>query len=57
MGMNRLEVSTMDPSIMTLEDFRKIGEVNQDMWATQKGIGELANCGGCKTMISKEMAF
>lgn len=55
--MEKLVIEAVDRKDLTEKDFVGIHEVMQDMWASEAGLGELAQCTECGKMISKEEAF
>ena len=55
--MNALSIESVDPSKLSSKDFDEISEVIQDLWAGEAGLGELAYCQECGTLMSKEDIF
>lgn len=55
--MNALTVEAVRPQDLAERDIVGIHEVMQDMWASESGLGELAECTHCGKMVSKEEAF
>lgn len=55
--MEKLVIEAVDRKDLTEKDFVGIHEVMQDMWASEAGLGELAQCTECGKMMSKEEAF
>ena len=55
--MEKLTIRSVERENLTNEDFVGIHEVMQDMWASEDGLGELAQCHDCGKMLSKEHVF
>lgn len=54
---NTLTIESVRPQDLAHKDFVRISEVSQDMWASEAGLGELAQCTHCGKMHSKEDIF
>jgi ABC-type ATPase with predicted acetyltransferase domain len=55
--MEKLTIEAVDRDTLTESDFLRINQVSQDMWASEEGLGELAQCNDCGKMMSKEHVF
>ena len=55
--MTKLHLGAIAPEKLEERGLQGIHEVMQDMWASEAGLGELAKCGACGKMVSKEEAF